>query len=345
MNSSALRNAMMIALASSLALGAAAVDPTDTDVVAHGKGVEITVKELNTAYERLHTSMINAGTLPAPEAVEAFRAQLLNRMVVMRLCEARATEVDRKRAQFESNALIEGMRNQANSPEDFEKQLAREGHTFATFRQDRFQETLANTVVDRELKATLKPSPEELRKRYDETPERWTIPETVKIAQLLISTRNPNTGEDLSEETRKQRRQVIQDLRTRAEKGEDFSILIRQHSEDSNSKARRGEYVFARGQMLLEIEAAAFSLKPGQLSDVVTTQFGYHVLRLLERTPEKKRSFEEVESVLKAQWLSEELSRRLPEYLQKIRTDAGIELTAIAPKIASPAGTETIPRR
>lgn len=336
---------MMIALACSLALGAAAAEPADTDVVARGKGIEITVKDLNAAYERLHTSMVSAGTLPAPEAVDAFRAQLLDRMLVMRLCESRATEVDRKRAQFESNALIEGMRSQANSPEDFEKQLAREGHTLATFRQDRFLETLANTVVDREVKATLKPNPDELRKRFDETPERWIIPETVKIAQLLISTRNPNTGEDVPEETRKQRLKVIEDLRARAEKGEDFSALIRQHSEDTNSKARRGEYVFARGQMLLEIEAAAFSLKPGQLSDVVTTQFGYHVLRLLERTPEKKRSFEEVEPVLKAQWLSEELGRRLPEYLQKIRTDAGVELTALAPKPVAPAGTEAKPPR
>jgi len=336
---------MMVALACSLALGSAAAAPADTDVVARGKGIEITVKDLNAAYERLRTSMVNAGTLPASEAVEAFRAQLLDRMVVMRLCEARATEVDRKRAQFESNALIEGMRNQANSPEDFEKQIAREGHTFASFRQDRFLETLANTVVDRELKATFKPNADELRRRYDETPDRWIIPETVKIAQLLISTRNPNTGEDLSEETRKQRLQVIQGLRARADKGEDFGNLIRQHSEDSNSKARRGEYVFARGQMLLEIEAAAFSLKPGQLSDVVTTQFGYHILRLLERTPEKKRSFEEVEPVLKAQWLSEELSRRLPEYLQKLRTDAGVELTALAPKPAAPAATETKPPR
>lgn len=340
MNSPAFRTAMLVAVACTWTLGATAA-PADTDVVARGKGVEITVRDLDTAYERLHTSMVNAGTLPAPEAVDAFRAQLLDRMLVLRLCEARANEVDRKRAQFESNALVEGMRNQANSPGDFEKQLAREGYTLASFQKDRFLEILANTVVDRELKASLKPEPEELRKRYEETPERWTIPETVKIAQLLISTRNPTTGEDLAEETRKQRLRVIQDLRARAEKGEDFSTLIRQHSEDSNSKARRGEYVFARGQMLLEIEAAAFSLKPGQLSDVVTTQFGYHVLRLLERTPEKKRTFEEVEPVLKAHWLSEELSKRLPEYLQKLRKDAEVELTALAPKTVAPVGTDT----
>ena len=224
------------------------------------------------------------------------------------------------------------MRAQAAAPADFEKQLARSGHTVASFQRERFLEALANNVVDRELKATLKPDPAELKKRYEETPDRWVIPESLRVAQLLISTRNPSTGEELPEESRKKRLQQIEELHTRAVGGEDFATLIRQHSDDLASKNRKGEYVITRGQMLIEIEAAAFSLKPGQLSDVVTTQMGFHLIKLLERIPEKRRTFEEAEPVLRAQWMAEEMARRLPEYLQTLRREAAVELTAAAPK-------------
>ena len=316
-------------LASGHGLAAAAAD---ADVLAQGKGIEVRLKELNEAYERFQTGLVNAGTLPAPETVEGFKAQILDRLILAKLLEARATELDRKRAQFESNAAIEGMRAQAAAPADFEKQLARSGHTVASFQRERFLEALANNVVDRELKATLKPDPAELKKRYEETPDRWVIPESLRVAQLLISTRNPSTGEELPEESRKKRLQQIEELHTRAVGGEDFATLIRQHSDDLASKNRKGEYVITRGQMLIEIEAAAFSLKPGQLSDVVTTQMGFHLIKLLERIPEKRRTFEEAEPVLRAQWMAEEMARRLPEYLQTLRREAAVELTAAAPK-------------
>ena len=323
---------VLAVLASGSCPGRAASEP---DVLAQGKGIEVRLKELNEAYERLQTGMVNAGTLPAPEAVEGFKAQILERLILAKLLEARATDLDRKRAQFESSAAIEGMKSQAASPADFEKQLGRAGHTVASFQRERFLEALANNVVDRELKATLKPDAAELKKRYEEAPERWIIPESLRVAQLLISTRNSATGEELPEESRKKRLQQIEELRTRAVNGEDFATLVRQHSDDLASKSRKGEYVITRGQMLIEFDAAAFSLKPGQLSDVVTTQMGFHLIKLLERIPEKRRPFEEAEPILRAQWIAEELSRRLPEYLQTLRREAAVELTAAAPKGAA----------
>ncbi len=306
--------------------------PADDDLLVRGKGIEVRLKELTDTYERLQTSMVNTGTIPAPETVEGFKAQILDRLILSKLLEARATDQDRKRAQFESTASVEGMRSQASSPQDFEKQLARSGHTLTTFQRERFLEALANNVVDRELKSTLKPEATELKRRYEESPDRWTLPETIRVAQLLISTRNSTTGEEVPEESRKKRLQQIEELRTRAVKGEEFTALIRQYSDDFASKTRRGEYIVTRGQMLIEFEAAAFSLKPGQLSDVVSTQLGYHLIKLLDRTPEKRRSFEEAEPVLRAQWIAEELNRRLPEYLEHLRKEAAVELTALAPK-------------
>jgi len=310
--------------------------PADENVIARGKGVLITQKDLDEAFDRMETGLINVGKVPAPEARETFRAQLLDRLLFLRICEARATEADRARARFESKALLDGFKAQASSPEDFERQMFRGGYTEASLAREKFAEALADTVIDREVKATLKPAAGVLQGLYDQVPSRWMIPESVRVAHLLVSTRNPSTGEELPEESRKQRLQLINEFRSRVEKGEDFATLIRQHSDDTASRARKGESVVVRGQMVVEFEAAAFSLKPGQLSDVVTTQFGFHLIRLLEKNPAKRREFAEVESLLKDEWLAGELRNQLPGYIQRLRKEAGIELTAFAPKIPPP---------
>src|SRR5690348_4531531 len=64
--------------------------------------------------------------------------------------------------------------------------------------------------------------------------------------------------------------------------GEDFATLARQYSEDLGSRNSGGEYIFGRGKMVPEFEAVAFSLEPGEVSDVIQTQFGYHIIKTEE---------------------------------------------------------------
>ncbi|HKP13600.1 MAG TPA: peptidylprolyl isomerase [Blastocatellia bacterium] len=71
-------------------------------------------------------------------------------------------------------------------------------------------------------------------------------------------------------------------LLQRIREGEDFATLARRYSEDPGSKNSGGEYIFARGKMAPEFEAAAFSLEPGEVSDVIATTFGYHIIKTEE---------------------------------------------------------------
>ena len=64
--------------------------------------------------------------------------------------------------------------------------------------------------------------------------------------------------------------------------GEDFATLARQYSEDPGSRNSGGEYIFGRGKMVPEFEAAAFSLEPGEVSDIIQTRFGYHIIKTEE---------------------------------------------------------------
>jgi parvulin-like peptidyl-prolyl isomerase len=111
-------------------------------------------------------------------------------------------------------------------------------------------------------------------------------PEMVRASHILLLTSDPKTGTDLPPEQKAAKRKQIEDLLKRARAGEDFANMAKEYSEDPASKENGGEYKFARGRMVPEFEAAAFSLKnAGDISDVVTTAFGYHIIKLNERIP------------------------------------------------------------
>lgn len=308
------------------------------DVLARGTNVVILRRELDEIYQRIQTGLMNVGQLLPADRREQVQAQMLDQLIFIRLCEARATGADKVRAKFESDAFVRGLRDNLSSEEAFQKQLVRAGYTENRFVQDKFQEAITTALVDRELKARITIADDDIKKTYAANPERWIRPETARVIHLLISTRDPIGGSELPEEAKKEKLKSINALRERVLRGEDFPALIRQFSEDTASKARGGEYLFKRGQMVLEFEAATFSLKPGQLSDVVSTQFGYHLIRLLEKTSPAQLPLSEVTGAIREELVNLEVKKQLPAYADRLRKEAGLELTAAAPR---PATAET----
>jgi hypothetical protein len=126
--------------------------------------------------------------------------------------------------------------------------------------------------------------------------------EEVRVRHILVSTQPKPDAEDESDAkdtkdskdkkapekpkplTKEEARKKSQDLLERARKGEDFAKLAKENSDDSASKDKGGEYdFFGHGKMVPEFEKAAFALKVGEISDLVETQFGFHIIKLEER--------------------------------------------------------------
>lgn len=123
------------------------------------------------------------------------------------------------------------------------------------------------------------------RNYYTAKPERFKVAERVRVRHILIADKNPEG------------RALIDKTLTELKAGADFETLAKQRSVDTGTKPKGGDVgLFERGQMAPEFEQAAFALTtPGQLSDVVETQFGYHILKFEERRPAGVRPFEEVQ--------------------------------------------------
>jgi parvulin-like peptidyl-prolyl isomerase len=196
-------------------------------------------------------------------------------------------------------------------------------------------------VLTRELNINITDA--DVKKFYDENSSKFEQADMVKAAHILLMTTDPATRAELSEEKKAAKKKQIEDLLKRAKAGEDFGKLAKEYSEDPGSKDNGGEYTFPRGQMVPEFEAAAFSLGTNQVSDVITTQFGYHIIKLYEKIPAKKLALTEmvpggavtVAEYVKDTLTQQALQKQASEYIAKLRKAAGVEI--LDPKLKASA--------
>jgi foldase protein PrsA len=117
---------------------------------------------------------------------------------------------------------------------------------------------------------------------FKDTSMRYNGEEAVWIKHILISTVDENQRE-LEGEKLEAAKKKAEELLQRAKSGEDFARLAIENSEDPGSAAKGGDYLFGRGHMESAFEEAAFALEPGEISDLVKTSYGYHIIKMEEK--------------------------------------------------------------
>lgn len=154
-----------------------------------------------------------------------------------------------------------------------------------------------------QLRDTFQPTVEEMKDYYDKNRSEFQVQEQVQAAHILFQTGGK------SDESVQPIRQKAEKILKEARAGKDFARLAQRHSEDG-SAANGGDLgFFGRGRMVPEFERAAFSLGKGEISDLVTTQFGFHIIKVLEKQAARTQAFEEVEGLIKASLISEKTER------------------------------------
>jgi peptidyl-prolyl cis-trans isomerase D len=174
-------------------------------------------------------------------------------------------------------------------------------------------------VVDQTKIAAATEVPErDLRRAYDEQRDRFRIPERVHVLHILIKT----TGKPDKELPAL--RQRMNDLLKQVKSGADFAALARKNSEDTASAVKGGDIGWiARGQTVPEFENAAFSLKPGQTSDIITTTYGFHILRVEQKEAAHLRTFEEVRGDLQKELTGARIVDKMQELGDQLHAALG----------------------
>jgi peptidyl-prolyl cis-trans isomerase D len=183
------------------------------------------------------------------------------------------------------------------SPEKYKSQVTVTSEEMAAnFAQNRGAYTIPEKrdyllyVIDQEkLAASLTVNESDLRRAYAEQRERFRVPERVHVRHILLKTADKPQNEVQA------LRKKIDDLLKQAKGGADFAALAQKNSDDTTSAVKGGDIDWiTRGQTVPEFEKAAFTLKPGELSGVISTVYGFHILKVEQKEQAHMRSFDEV---------------------------------------------------
>ena len=254
-----------------------------------------------------------------------FQASVLNQLVTIQLLLQKATPVDQAAGKAEADLQFTNLVKRFGSQEAFQRQLSAVGMTVEDLRGKAVQEAVAKATLKRELNINV--SDAEAQTYYTNHSAEFEEPELAHVQHILLMTIDPATRTSLSSNTIASKRKQIDDLLKRAKAGEDFGALAKQYSEDPGSKANNGELPeFPRGQMVPEFEAAAFSLAPNQISEVITTQFGYHIIKMLDKKPAKKIDYATAAADIKEGLGRMKIAKVAPAYVKNLRTEYKVEI-------------------
>jgi len=297
------------------------------NVLAKGKGVEVKRSQLDDALVNVKASAAAQGQSIPSEEMSKIEQQVLDRLITVQLLVGAATAADKARGSTLCATNLEEFKARLGSEEALVRQLKSVGMTMDDLRKKITEEMTARAVIERELKAQA--TDEQAKKFYDENPAKFEEPEMVRASHVLVATSDPKSGTEMTAEQKTAKHKVAEDVLKRARAGEDFAKLAKDFSDDPGSKDKGGEYTFPRGQMVPEFETAAFGLKPNEVSDIVTTKFGYHIIKLSEKLPAKKVELSKVIGRIKDYLTQQELSKQqtqVKDYLAKLKKDANVEI-------------------
>ncbi len=254
-----------------------------------------------------------------------FEVSVLNQLITIQELLQTANDADQVVGKQEADLQYTNLLKKFVSPEAFERQLTAVGMTVTELRAKATQEATAKAALKRSLNITV--TDDEAKDYYTKHPADFEQPELVHARHILLMTIDPATRQPLTTNTIAAKRKQIDDLRKQIQDGADFATLAKQYSEDPGSKENGGELPeFPRGQMVPEFESAAFALATNEVSDVVTSQFGYHLIKLLEKLPAKKVDFATAETEIKDGLARQKIAKLAPDYVKKLRADQQVEI-------------------
>jgi peptidyl-prolyl cis-trans isomerase C len=205
------------------------------------------------------------------------RERLLDKLIFEELLYQESKRKGIKVDQAEIDARLESLKSRFSEKGEFKKMLRKTGMSEAELRTQ-FERTHAiEQFVEQHIAPKITVSDEENRAYYDKYPDRSRKPDQIRASHILVRF-DANKGAT----QKKGAREKIEKIQRRLRNGEDFSALAKALS-DCPSGAEGGDLgFFGRGQMVKPFEKAAYSLKPGETSDIVETRFGYHIIKVVE---------------------------------------------------------------
>jgi len=181
---------------------------------------------------------------------------------------------------------------------------------------------MINTIITTDVMDKIEVTAKELQDFYDVRKEEMKEPEQVKARHILFK-----VDAEADEGAKKAKLKEAESLLKTARKGKvEFAELAKEYSEGPSASNGGDLGYFAKGRMVPSFETAAFALKPGGISDVVETQFGYHIIKVEEKRPARDIPFDDVKDAIRENIKLQRGNGEIEKWIDKLRGEATIEL-------------------
>ena len=298
------------------------VDPVPDElpaVVARVNSRTVTREELERA---VRSSEIRAGQpLPTQFRDQVYRS-VLDRLVAFHLL---LQESETLTISVDDDAVetrLETFRSDFPSDEAFETRLSTWGTTLEALRAEFRRDLLVERVLESEVLPGIDVDVETAREFYEQHPAQFTKDGGVRARHLLIGV-SPGASDEEKAAARARTDRLLREARG----GGDFAELARTHSQDSGSAANGGDLgVVVRGQTAPDFEAALFALEPGELSDVVESPFGFHVIQMVGREASRTVPFAEASVQIRDFLMQQERQTRIAALIEMLKAKSDIEI-------------------
>lgn len=298
------------------------VDPVATelpDIVARVNSRAITREELERA---VRSTEIQAGqALPTQFRDQVYRS-VLDRLISFHLLvqESEALNISVKESIVE--AQLEMIRSNFQSEEAFGAQLDSWNTTLEILRDETRRDLLVQEVLENEALANIDVDIETVREFYNQHTEQFTEGGGVRARHILIG-----LSPDAQEPDKAEARQRAKAVRSEIAEGADFTELARTHSEDPGSAETGGDLgIVVKGQTVPQFEEALFALEPGEVSGIVETTFGFHIIQMIERQESRVVEFAEASVQIREFLLQQEQQAQTSIFIEELKTKSEITI-------------------
>lgn len=335
-NKTILISAMAILLVSSIPLLAKVVNKT----VASVNNEVITLEDFNKKiapvieqYRRVYQQA------DIEDKIKSLKQDLLEQMVEEKLLRQEARKQNTVVTKQDIQKGIDEVKKRFSPENDYKEykdELARQGYTEKVFENDIKEQLMVMKLIEKEVKAKITPPTEvEVKKYFEDHKADMKQEEQVKARHILVKV---DEKADLKTQTAALKK--IQEAQAKIKKGEDFAKVAKEYSEDSSRDLGGDLGYFNKETMVPEFSKAAFALKPGAVSDIVKTNFGYHLIKVEDRKEAKQLGLDDevpmpgdkkikVKDYLQNIVYQEKMEKKFEEWIKDLKTKAKIVMNPL----------------
>ncbi len=259
--------------------------------------------------------------VPAEKRAEVYRG-LLDQMIAYKLLLQKSKTMKVVVPDSDLDGRIKQLQGQFPNEQAFTKALADQHVSVQQLKDDQRQQMIVAKVIDTEVNSKVNVAPKDVDDFYAKNPDKFQEPESMHAAHILI--RLPQGADAAAKASAKAEADaILKQIRG----GSDFATVAKTKSQDPGSAQNGGDLgFFAKGQMVPAFEEAAVKLKPGEVSPVVESSFGFHIIKMVERRPARTVPLEEARQKITDFLKEQQANAKTVAFIDQLKAKSKIEI-------------------